>query len=171
MTTPHLHVFAIDGTGDIWHPTDGAGTGWVWLTVPRLSIFGSQDAEITAWDYGIWHGSQPAMATCIARKAREIQGLDYKTGPAIVMDDTAVRLCAMVELLRHQERTGDGVLYLQPRDSAKKITDDSLRRLGMHVGQDNILMAVKHALAALRRANRNTAFAHEIWPYPPNGRP
>jgi hypothetical protein len=171
MTTPHLHVFAIDGTADIWHPNEDAGAGWCWLTVPRLSIFGTQDAEITAWDYGIWHGSQPATAIDIARKAREIQGLDYKTGPAIVLDDTAVRLNAMVELLHHEKRTGDGTLHFQPRDAAQKITDDGLKRLHMYVGHDNISTAVKHGLACLRRAKRDTAFAHELWPYPPNGRP
>lgn len=169
MTTPHLHVFAIDGTGDIWHPDDDAGAGWCWLTVPRLSIFGSQDAEISSWDYGIWHGSQPATAIDIARKAREIQGLDYKTGPAIVLDDTAVRLNAMVELLCHERRASDSTLYFQHRDTALKITDDSLRRLHMHVGNENICMAVRHGLACLRRAKRDTAFAHELWPYPPNG--
>ena len=171
MTTPHLHVMAIDGTGDIWHPAEDAGTGWCWLTVPRLSIFGDQESEITAWDYGLLHGSQPVTAIAIARKAREIQGLDYRTGPAIAMDDTAVRLNAMVELLCHEQRAGDGTLHFQPRTLAEKITDDTLRRLHMHVGHDNICMAVRHGLALLRRAKRDEAFAHELWPYPPNGRP
>jgi hypothetical protein len=171
MTTPHLHVFAIDGTADIWHPNEDAGAGWCWLTVPRLSIFGTQDAEITAWDYGIWHGSQPATAIDIARKAREIQGLDYKTGPAIVLDDTAVRLNAMVELLQYEGRIGDSTLYPQERNLAEKITEESLKRLHMYVGHPNICMAVQHGLALLRRARKDTAFAHELWPYPPNGRP
>jgi hypothetical protein len=171
MTTPHLHVFAIDGTADIWHQHESAGAGWVCLTVPRLSIFGKQTPEITEWDYGIWHGSQAAMATCIARKAVEIQGLDYKTGPAIVLDDTAVRINAMVELLRHQGRTGDGIVYFQPREAIKPITDDTLRAQHIYVAHPNISTAIKHALACLRRARRNAAFAHEMWPYPASGRP
>jgi hypothetical protein len=171
MTTPHLHVFAIDGTADIWFPSEDAGVGWCWLTVPRLSVFGRQTPEITAWDYGIWHGSQPATAVNIARKAREIQGLDYKIGPAIILDDTAMRLNAMVELLNYEVRMGDGILCFQDRNLTKKITDNDLRRLHMHVAHPNICTAVKHALVCLRRARRNAAFAHELWPYPASGRP
>jgi hypothetical protein len=169
MVTKHLHVFAIDGTGDIWYPSEDAGVGWCWLTVPRLCLFGDQAAEITAWDYGIFHDGLPAAAIGIARKAREIQGLDYKTGPAIIMDDTAVRLNAMVELLCHEQRAGDSTMHLQFRTVLEKIDDDELRRLHMLTGHPNINTAIKHALAALRRANQDTELAHELWPYPPSG--
>jgi hypothetical protein len=170
MVTKHLHVFAIDGTGDTWYPTADAGTGWCWLTVPRLCIFGDDPAEITAWDYGLYHGSLPVTALWIARKAREIQSLDYKLGPAIVMDETAVRLNAMVELLCHEQRAGDSVLHFQERSFAEKINDESLRKLHMLIAHPNINTAVKHALAALRRANNDTELAHELWPYPPSGK-
>src|SRR5215467_10270213 len=73
MTTPHLHVLAID---------PGGSTGWCLLTVPRLCIFGPDPSEILERDYGEFHGAEEAQATEIARLAREIQGLDYKTGPA-----------------------------------------------------------------------------------------
>jgi hypothetical protein len=171
MTTPHLHVLAIDGTGAIWEPSEDAGVGWCWLTVPRRSIFGDEEGSVTEWDYGIWHGSQPASATNIARKAREVQALDYKTGPALVLDDTAVRICAMLELLKHQQKIGDSVLYFQPRQDALDITDDNLRYLSMYVAHPNICTAVKHGLALLRKAKREPAFAHEMWPYPSNGLP
>jgi hypothetical protein len=169
MTTTHLHVFAIDGTGDILEPH--VGTGWAWLTVPRLSIFGDQEPEISAWDYGLFHGCQAATAIVIARKAREIQGLDYKTGPAIVLDGMAIKLSAMVQLLDHEKRMGDSTLHFQHRDDASKLTDDSLRRLSMYVGNEQISTAVKHGLTLLRRAKQDEAFAHERWPYPPNGMP
>ena len=169
MTTPHLHVFAIDGTGDIWDPDAEPGAAWCWLTVPRATIFGTMEAEVSEWDYGILHGSKPALAIQIARKAREIQGLDYLTGPAIVCDDTAVALNAMLELLDHEKRMGDGILHLQHREMTKKITDDSLRWLHMYVANPGISSAVKHALAFLRRAKRDKVLAHEMWPYPASG--
>ena len=171
MTTRHLHVFSIDGPGQIWSTDGDTGTGWVWLTVPRAAIFGSQPAEVTEWDYDLLHGTLPAMASQVARKVREIQSLDYKTGAAIVTDDTAVSFCGMLKLLQHQKLMGDSTLHMQPRLGAKRITDDSLKKLGMYVDQDNIRMATKHALALLRRAKKNRAFAHELWPYPASGLP
>lgn len=169
MTTPHLHVLALSAE-DIWQPAEaGYGVGWCWLTVPRQCIFGTMTAEVTEWDYGIWQGSQPSQAITIARKAREIQGLDYKTGPAIVADDTAVRLCAMLELLHHENRMGDATLKFQSRDIIRKITDDSLKSLHMYVANPSISAAVKHALALLRRVKSDKVLAHESWPYPANG--
>lgn len=166
MTTKFLHVLAI-------YPSEE--TGWCRLTVPRTCMFGDDDPEITEWDYGVFHGEEPAVAIAVARYARETQGLDYKTGPAIVseMDDDPfpIRINAMLEFLHYEKRMGDSTLHFQEPDAARLITDDHLRSNHMLVGQYDIQAATRHALILLRQAREDRAFAHELWPYPPDGRP
>lgn len=177
MTTPHLHVLAID---------PGGSSGWCLLTVPRYCVFGDEPSEILERDYGEFHGAEAAQAEAIARLAREIQGLDYKTGPAVIVEDwdidprfkstdpetlSPVRIGAMLTLLRHQKHLGDSTLHFQGRTIAKQtMPDDRLKKYHMWTGSDHINDAHKHAITALRRARENEAFAHELWPYPANGR-
>lgn len=177
MTTRHLHVLGIDPGGE---------TGWCWLTVLRASIFGDEDPSVTEWDYGTFTGPEPGQAIAIARKAREIQGLDYRTGPAILSErwdwDPAfrsadeevyspVRINAQLELLLFEKRMGDSTLHFQGRTNTfHTYTDERLKRLSLYVpGPDHIRSATKHALMGLRRAREKRAFALELWPYPPNG--
>jgi len=179
MTSKYIHVLAVD---------PGGVSGWVILTVPRLCIFGDAPSEITEWDYGEFTGAEPVQATAIAELARVTQGLEYRTGPAIVVEDwdrdpsfkskdeetlSPVRLGAMLMLLRFQKRLGDATVHFQSRTLAfgsKATTDEKLRKYGMYVaGSDHIRAATKHAIVLLRRARENRQFAIELWPYPPNG--
>jgi hypothetical protein len=180
MTTKYLHVLAID---------PGGVTGWCCLTVLRRSIFADDTPSgIAEWDYGEFTGPEPVQATAIARLAREIQSLDYKTGPAVIIEDwdqkpefrstdpetlSPVRLGAMLSLLGFQGKLGDATVHFQSRTVAfgsKATTDDKLRKYGLYVeGSDHIRAATKHAVTALRRARENWDFAIELWPYPANG--
>jgi len=158
VTTKHLHVLGL------------CLPGWCWLTVPRTSIFAETEPEITEWDYGRVPGATidtlPAAAIWLARKAREIQGLDYRTGPAIVSEKHDTPINSMLELLAYEKRLGDATLHFQ---LTAKPEDDVLRRLGMYVDDLDIRAATRQALTLLRRAREDTGFAHERWPYPPNG--
>jgi hypothetical protein len=179
MTTKHLYIKGID---------PGGTTGWAWLCVPRMAIFGHDDPEILEWDYGELTGPLPGQAVALARMARELQGLDYRTGPALMMEAwdqdpnfkvtdpevlSPVKLGAQMELLAAQDRLGDATLHFQSRTliHSKGVSDERLKKLGLYVaGSDHIRDAIKHALVGLRRAAENPwTFGLELWPYPPNG--
>lgn len=179
MTTRNIHVLAID---------PGKTTGWVILTVPRLSIFADEPSRILEWDYGEFTGPEPVQATAIAELARVTQSLDYLTGPAIIVEGwdqdpnfkstdeetlSPVRLGAMLSLLSFQKKLGDATIHFQSRTLAfgsKATTDEKLKKYGLYVeGSDHIRAAIKHAIVALRRARENTQFAIALWPYPANG--
>jgi hypothetical protein len=177
MVTKHLHVLGIDPGGE---------TGWCWLTVARAAIFGPEWPEVSSWDYGTFTGPEPGQAIAIARKAREIQGLDYRTGPAIVSERwdvdpsfkstdpetlSPVRINAQLEFLHYEKRMGDATLSFQGRTNTfHTYTDERLKRLELYVpGPDHIRSATKHALMTLRRAREKRELALKLWPYPPNG--
>lgn len=161
MTTKRLHVFALSTGGE---------TAGCLLTVPRACMFADQAPEILEWDYWTWNREDPATAIVIARKAREIQGLDYKTGPAVVCEtDGNIRINAMLELLHYEKRMGDATLHFQERDLTNRITDSILRQQEMYGEHPDIKSAIKHALALLRRARESREFALALWPYPSGG--
>ena len=180
MTTPTLHVLGID---------PGGTTGWVLLTVSRLAIFAGETPEILEWDYGELTGPEPRQSTEIAQMCREIQGLDYKTGPAVMSEAwtadptfhstdqeqySPIRINAQLELLHFQGKMGDSTLHFQPRTikAGKGVRDDKLKRLGIYVpGSQHIQDGAKHALNTLRRARESFDFALELWPYPASGLP
>ncbi len=171
MTTKHLHIMGVDPGGD---------SGWARLTIPRNSIFGDQEPEILERDYGLFRGPEPEQATNLARKAREIQSLDYKTGVAIIVEAwdqdptfkstdpealSPVRLGAMLALLQHQGKLGDATLHFQSRTIAKTtVTDERLHRLHLYVANDHIRDAHRHAITGLKRARNSPTFARELWP-------
>jgi len=173
MAPKRIHLMGID---------PGGSTGWCCLTVSRLCIFGDEPAHIAEWDYGVFHGHEPTQAEGIARLAREIQSLDYKVGPALVIEGwtidpsfksrdeetlSPVRLGAMLQLLQHQKKLGDCTLTFQNRTAkeATAVSDDRLRRLHMYVANPHIRDATKHAIMGLRRARENPEFAAGLWPY------
>lgn len=149
--------------------------------MPRGSIFGDKPSAIIGRDYGVFHGAEPIQAVAIARLAREIQSLDYKTGPAIVVEDwdidpafrstdpetlSPVRIGAMLTLLQHQGCIGDSTLHFQSRTIAKSAaTNERLKAWGMYAGNDHINDAHRHAITSLRRARENPAYAASLWPY------
>jgi hypothetical protein len=177
MTTKHLHILGID---------PGGTTGWARLTVPRMSIFGDEPSEIWEWDYGIFDGDEIEQAISISRLARTIQGLDYKTGPALMVEDwdqdprfkstdptalSPVRIGSYLRLLHHQGAMGDSTLTFQGRTIAKRTaTDDRLHAWHLYVANDHIRDAIRHAVVGLRRAaDHPFGFGLQLWPYPPNG--
>jgi hypothetical protein len=172
MTTKHLHVLGID---------PGGTTGWALITVPRACIFGQEDSTILEWDYGEFAGPEPEQAISVARLSREIQSLDYKIGPADIIEDwtidpkfkstdpetlSPVRIGAMLTLLKSQGLLGDATLTFQNRSLAMStVTDERLERWGFWVkGSTHIRAATKHAITALRRAADNEEFARKLWP-------
>lgn len=181
MVTKNLHVIGID---------PGALTGWCRVTVPRQSIFGDADSEIVEWDYGIFQGDECEQAINIARYARETQSLDYKTGPALVVEawDIAphakstdpetlspIRIGSHLVMLRYLTDLfqkgpginwlGDSTVTFQSRTIKSSMDDDRLKSRHMYVAQDDIRDATRHALMALRRARNNPEFAEQLWPY------
>lgn len=171
MTTPHLHVFAIK---------PGESTAWCRLTVPRLSIFSTDDSAILERDYGVWHGEAPAQAIQAARLVVTVQGLDYKTGPAVISErwDQDIEelwpasINSMLRLLHYEKRMGDATFHLLSKKVARHAVNDSLlHKARMYVEQPDIRDAHRLAITTLRRARENRSFAHELWPYPANGLP
>jgi hypothetical protein len=172
MVMKHLNVIGI---------TPGETTGWAVLTIPRGSIFGDDDPDIIEWDYGRFTGTAELQAVALARLAREIQSLEFKTGPALIieavpfdLDDpdsmVAVYVGAMLRLLRHQKQVGDSTLTFQPMDIifSDATTDARMKKLGLYIpDRDEINDAARHALTALRRARDDLDFAKSLWPYPP----
>jgi hypothetical protein len=182
VTTRNIHIIGID---------PGGTTGWCRLTVPRDSIFGDQYPEIVEWDYGEFTGCEEQQSVDIARLARYTQSLDYKIGPALLVEDwdipphatstdpetlSPVRIGAHLRLLYHLthlsdsvkvEWLGDATLTFQSRTikSNTGVSEERLRRLGLWVkGSRHIQDGTKHAVNGLRRARENLAFAKKLWP-------
>jgi hypothetical protein len=173
MPTDHLHIMGID---------PGGTTGWYLLTVPRDCIFGDAPSQILEHDWGEFDGPEWQQAIEIARLAREIQSLDYKTGVALIIEAwdqdptfkntdseplSPVRIGAMLDLLLHQRMIADATLHFQSRTLAfTTVTDERLKRWGLWVkGSDHVRAALRHAITALRRARTNPEFAAELWTY------
>jgi hypothetical protein len=162
MTTKELYVEGIVASPD--------KTAWAWLMVPRMSIFSDDRPQILEWDYDELDGCGPAQATLIARMARELQGLAYKTGPALVTDDGST-IGAMLSLLQYQGRLGDCSLCFQSRGPVfNAMTDSGLQDRGLWVEDSPLIRdAVRHAITTLQCANNSRDYALSLWPYPPNG--
>src|SRR5215472_9629566 len=173
MVSKNLHVLGID---------PGGTTGWYNITVPRDCIFGNAQAIFVEHDWGEFTGPEAQQAIEIARLAREIQSLDYLTGPAIMCEAwdqdptfhntdseplSPVRIGAMLTLLKEQKLLGDSTLHFQSRALAfGTVTDERLKRWGLWVkGSDHVRAALRHALTGLRRARENPEFARELWLY------
>jgi hypothetical protein len=173
VPSKYLHVLGID---------PGGTTGWYNITVPRDCMYGDAPSQIIEHDWGEFTGSEAHQAIEISRLAREIQSLDYKTGPALIVEAwdqdprfnstdpealSPVRIGAQLELLREQKQLGDATLHFQSRSLAfSTATDDRLRRWGLWVkGSDHVRAALRHAITALRRARENPDFIKELWPY------
>ena len=97
MPTKNLHVLGIDHGGE---------TGWCWLTVRRAAIFGPENPDVLEWDYGTFNGPEPGQSIAISRKAREIQSLDYKTGPAIMSERGMATRHSNRPIRKHSAQSG-----------------------------------------------------------------
>ena len=175
MTTKHLHIMGID-------PGGLGTTGWYLMTVPRACIFGDEPSAIWEHDWGEFTGPEPQQAIDIARLAREIQSLDYKTGVALVVEAwdqdptfhstdpealSPVRLGAMLQLLLQQKQLGDSTLTFQSRSMAfSTATDERLKTWKLWVqGSEHVRAACRHTITALRRARNSPEFASQLWRY------
>jgi len=173
MTARNIHVMGVD---------PGGTTGWYLVTIDRHSMFHDEPPGILEYDWGEFEGPEEQQATEIARLVREIQGTDYKSGPAVICEGwyqdpgfkstdpealSPVRIGAMLSLLRYQGLFADATLTFQDRSIAFQAwTDERLRRKGLWVeGSDHIRAASRHALTGLRRAKENPEFAKALWPY------
>jgi hypothetical protein len=169
MPPKHLHVIGVSA---------GSVTGWYLITVPRASIFGDDKAEFLDRTWGEFAGPEPSQAVGIARLTRGIQGLDYKVGPGLILEDfdgdggwdaedmIQVRIGAMLDMLGHQNMLGDAVLVRQSYELAEEVTDKDLRRFGMYFPKyEHISDAARQALMALRRARNDDDFVELLWPY------
>ncbi len=177
MTTSHLHIIGCD---------PGGKTGLARFTIPRDSIFGNEPAEIWDMDFKLFAGPEPEQVLNIARYTRETQSLDYKTGPALVVEGwyndpsfkssdpealSPVRIGAMLTFLMfnndktHTALLGDATLTFQDRTIAMTtMTDERLKKRNLYGNQKDIRAATKHALTALRRAKQDPEFARTLWP-------
>jgi hypothetical protein len=173
LPSKYLHVLGID---------PGGTTGWYNITVPRYCMFGDEPSQIVEHDYGEFTGPEPRQSIEIARLAREIQSLDFRTGPAIMCEAwdqdprfhstdpetlSPVRIGAQLELLKEQKQLGDATLHFQSRSIAfSTATDERLHSWGLWIkGSEHVRAALRHAITALRRARENPDFANELWPY------
>jgi len=170
MPPRELHVLGID---------PGGTTGWAWITVPRTSLFGDEPSQILNWDYDEITGPEVQQVKQIGQLVREIQGLTYKVGPAVVIEgfDNAtrvndpevfspVRIAAMLSYAMFRGELGDARLVLQSRGLAKgQMTDERLKRwrLFPHTPEGHAADAMRHALMLLRRAGQSDSFRDSLW--------
>jgi hypothetical protein len=156
--------------------TPGETTGWAVITVPRASVFFGEPPEIIEWFYGIETGPIEAQAVAIARTAIETQSLDYKCGPALIVESydpyseesnmPAADMAGMLRLLKYQGRLGDCTINFQPMQATFKESDDKMRKLGLLVrDSEPINYAARHAIVGLRRARSEPGIAKLLWPY------
>lgn len=170
---PHnIHVLAFD---------PGVTTGWAKITIPRLSIWGDLPSKIVSWKTGQLRGRISDQVREACRLMRETQSLDYKIGPAIVVEDfdfgrplkdpevyTPVYFAQQLLFCFEQTPlTSDAKMVLQGRDIAKaSFTDERLEAAGVFLTRDQSdheRDALRHGLTALRRAKRSFKFRCRMW--------
>ena len=171
MTSRERHVIGID---------PGGTTGWALLTVDVRMLTGEMQSKILAWDYDEITGDENEQVNALCRLAREVQGLTYKIGPALVVEDfdvqpynpttspemlSPVRLAAKLDYAAFRGELGDCKIVMQGRRMAKDTaTDHRLHKWGLWVeGSDDIRDAVRHAMTALRRARDDEEFRQKMW--------
>lgn len=170
MTNNYLNLFAID---------PGGVTGWAHFIIPRASMFRDEPSEVTSWGTGEVYGDEDDQAIALARLIREIQGMDYKLGPAVICEDfdfgsplsdpevySPVRIAAKLKLLHHMHMTGDARFLMQSRTMAKKTaTDERLKAWGYWVpsSHEHERDATRHAITALRRAKQKKVIREKLW--------
>lgn len=170
MTSNYLNLLAVD---------PGGVTGWAHFIIPRASMFGDAESEITDWNTGEVYGDEDSQAMALAGLIREIQGMDYKLGPAVVCEDfdfgsplsdpevySPVRIAAKLKLLHHMHKMDDARFVMQSRTMAKKTaTDERLKAWGFWVpsSHEHERDATRHAITALRRARQRRAFREKLW--------
>jgi hypothetical protein len=170
MPSQYLNLLTID---------PGATSGWCHVIIPRISMFGDAESEITSWSTGEIRGDEDRQALEFASLARRIQGLDYKNGTAVVCEDfdfgsplkdssvySPVRIAAKLKLLHYMHMMDDSSFLLQSRTMAKSYaTDERLRLWGFWVpnSEDHERDAVRHALTILKRAKQKRVVRNRLW--------
>lgn len=174
MPHPELHVIGID---------PGGTTGWARITIPRNCMYGDEPTKILEWDCGEVAGPEPEQAKQLSRLIREAQGLSWKIGAAVVIEDwdvdprfkntdpeflSPVRIGAMLTYAKYRGELGDAIVTFQGRTLAKQTaTDERLREWGFWVsGSAHERDAIRHAITALRRAKARSAIRSSMWATP-----
>lgn len=172
MPPRELHVLGID---------PGGTTGWCKLTIPRVSIVDGEPGTILDQQVGEFAGYEHDQAYEIAALCRTVQGLAYKIGPALVVEDwdqdpsfkstdpevlSPCRIGAMLTYVYYRTKLmNDARLVFQSRVMAKSTaTDARLKRWGLYRrGSDHIKDATRHAIVAIRRAKQDPELAEAFW--------
>lgn len=178
MPPSALHVFGID---------PGGTTGWCRMMIPRDCLFankphlwGKAPSAVLEWEYGEITGEETEQAIELARILRNTQGMDYKVGPAAVVEDfsiqinnpttdsellSPVRIGAMLLMLKRLRQMSDTRIVFQNRTiHMTTMTDERLKSAGYYVpGPDHIRDAIRIAITALRRARNDMSFRDELW--------
>lgn len=160
----------------------GGTTGYCIIWVPRECIYdpNKYPAEILEVRTGELGGDEVKQAQDLGGLARSTQGLDYRVGPALVVEDwdqdprfhstdpealSPVRIGAMLRYAKMRKELLDSRLLFQSRTLAKStFTDERLHAAHMYTkGSDHIRDATRHALTALRRARTNKEFRMQMW--------
>jgi hypothetical protein len=160
----------------------GGVTGYCILWVPRECIYDPRrhQPEVLEVRTGELGGDETKQADEIAGLARSTQGLDYKVGPAMVIEDwdqdprfkstdpealSPVRIGAMLRYISFKGKMHDTRVLFQKRGLAKEtFTDERLHAARMYAkGSDHIRDATRHALTALRRARADKEFRQLMW--------
>ncbi len=170
MPPSYLNLFAID---------PGGVSGWAHFIIPRASMFGDAPSEITSWGTGEVYGDEDEQALELCRLIREVQGMDYKLGPAVICEDfdygsplkdpkvySPVRIAAKLKLLHRMGRMSDSRFLMQSRTQAfSTATDERLKAWGFWVpsSHEHERDATRHAIAALRRARQKQVIRNKMW--------
>jgi hypothetical protein len=169
-----IHLIAID---------PGKVTGWAHWIIPRRSMYEpGYPSEVIDHYTGEIHGRESDQVAKICRFIREVQGLSFRVGPAVVCEGfdfgsplsdpevySPVRIGAMLKFCFEQKNmklTGDARLIFQSRTMAKKTASDKrLRAWGLWVpsSRDHERDAERHAVTALRRARARREFRDRLW--------
>ena len=167
MASKELHVIAF---------ILGHTTSWFRVTVPRASVFGDARPEFLSMLFDEITGTDIEQAIKIARLAREVQGLTYMEGPALIIEDVplddeldaesimAIRIIAMLDMLKYQKQLDYATITLQPIDFAESVDDKVLKRAGMLVQGEEFRDAARHCIVALRRARDSDDVLGQMWP-------
>lgn len=172
MPPKEIHVLAFD---------PGVTTGWARITVPRMSIWGSEPARILIWKTGQLRGRISDQVWAACELIRETQSLAYKIGPAVIVEDfdfgrplkdpevyTPVYFAQQLRFCFEKTAlTNDAMLFMQGRDIAKSsFTDERLQAAGVWLARgqtDHERDSLRHGLTALRRAKQKFSVRCQMW--------
>lgn len=157
----------------------GETTGWATITVPRLSIFGTEPGRIVDFETGELYGDEFLQVRDLARMSRQLGGLSGPF-PAICCEGyrpgltkstgqevlAPVRLAAAIRYAVYAGHFGDVCMPpdMLPAFAKEAAPDDRLEAWGIYTaGPDHIRDATRQAIVGIRRAKTNAKYRDECW--------